>query len=63
MTVAHFHEHLLGGGILSRLGLLGLSVDFEMSKKHLAHLCRRCCVELHTSQLMALTVESLNLFC
>ena len=40
MTAAQFEQNLLGGTVLSRLGLFGLGVDLQVVKQHFTHLGR-----------------------
>ena len=61
MAVAQFQENLLGSAVLACFGLFGLGVDFQVVKKHFAHLCRRCGVERHTCQLVALGFQTVHL--
>ena len=61
MSVAQFHEHLLGGGVLAGLGLLGLAVELQMVEEDFAHLCGRGGVERLAGQFMALTLQFVNL--
>ena len=61
VTVGKLYQNFLGGGILAAAGALGFTVDFQFLEQDLAHLHRRCGVELLAGKLEALLFNLVHL--